>query len=196
VGGDDVELLARLRAGDESAFAVLVDRYHGPMLRLAAMFVPSRAVAEEVVQDTWLGVFRGVDRFEGRSSLKTWLFRILLNRARTTGRRERRTMLLDDESALDRVRFDAGGHWSTPPVAWTDEIENRLDAAGITERIQAAIDALPGGQREVVVLRDVDGLSSEDVCDLLDITDGNQRVLLHRGRSRIRRVLEQQVGAL
>ena len=196
MGGDDSELLARLRAGDEAAFAVLVDRYHGPMLRLAATFVPSRAVAEEVVQDTWLGVFRGVDRFEGRSSLKTWLFRILLNRARTTGRRERRTVPLDDESAVDRARFDADGHWSTPPVAWTDEIENRLDAAGLTERIHAAIDALPAGQREVVVLRDVDGLSSEDVCDLLDITDGNQRVLLHRGRARIRRVLEQQVGAI
>jgi RNA polymerase sigma-70 factor (ECF subfamily) len=103
---------------------------------------------------------------------------------------------LDDEAAVDRARFDADGHWSTPPVPWTDEIENRLDAAGITQRIHAAIDTLPAGQRQVVVLRDVEGLSSADVCTLMDISDGNQRVLLHRGRSRIRRVLEQQVEAI
>ena len=193
MGGDE-ELLTRLRAGDESAFAMLVDRYHAPMIRLASTYVPSRAVAEEVVQDTWLGVVRGIDRFEGRSSLKTWLFRILVNRARSTGPRERRSAPLGHGETVDPDRFQADGTWSAPPAPWTDDVDERLDAAGIAGRVRDVIDELPDGQREVVLLRDVEGVSSADACAILGITEGNQRVLLHRGRARVRRVLELELG--
>src|SRR5207253_1679930 len=148
-------------------------------------YVPTRAVAEEVVQDAWLGVVRGIDRFEGRSSLKTWLFQILVNRARSTGRRERRTDPLPDVTAASVGRSRADGHWS-------DEVEQRLDAVGLAGVVRDAIDALPPGQRRVVLLRDVEGVSSIDACALLGLTEGNQRVLLHRGRSRIRGMLEDE----
>ena len=188
----DVELLTRLRAGDESAFAALVERYHPSLVRLARSFVPNDAVAEEVAQDTWVGVIRGIDRFEGRSSFRTWLFRIVANRARSTGVRERRTVPAGsgDEPGVARSRFDAGGQWSDPPSAWTDDVEDRIVAGSLSSTVWEAIDALPEGQRQVVMMRDVDGLTSEEVCDLLGITEGNQRVLLHRGRSRVRAAVE------
>lgn len=196
-GQDDVSLVDRLRDGDEEAFVALVERYHVALVRLARAYVPNQAVAEEVVQDTWLGVMRGIERFEGRSSFKTWLFRILVNRARSTGERERRSVPLDvgdHEPAVDPARFNAGGTWAEPPAPWTDEVEDRLTAIATVERIRAALEELPPGPRQVVLLRDVDGLSSAEVCTVLSISEGNQRVLLHRGRSRIRRLLEQEVG--
>ena len=192
----ETDLLHRLQAGDESAFAALVDRYHAPLLRFAMTMVPSRAVAEEVVQDTWLGVVTGIERFEGRSSLQTWLFRILANRARTTGVRERRTVSVDlqDEPAVSSHRFNEGGQWSDPPAPWTDEVEDRMLARETADRVRERIDALPEMQRQVVVLRDVHGLSAAEACEILGLTDANQRVLLHRGRSRVRSMLEQDAG--
>jgi RNA polymerase sigma-70 factor, ECF subfamily len=192
---DDAELLDRLRAGDEQAFVVLVRRHHESMLRLACSFVPSLAVAEEVVQDTWMGVLRGIGGFEGRSSFRTWLFRILVNRARTAGVRERRSVAVGDaEAAVDASRFDEAGGWSAPPEHWIEDIDDRLRAGKMADRIRSAIEELPARQREVVTLRDVEGLSSNEVCEVLEITDGNQRVLLHRGRSRVRQVLETEFG--
>ena len=194
MGEDEGELLRRLRAGDEAAFAALVERYHAPLIRVALTFVPSRAVAEEVVQDTWLGVLRGVDRFEGRSSLQTWLYRILVNRARTTGVREHRSLpLADTEPAVDPARFAADGTWASPPEHWSDEVDERLSAPALAARIRMLVEQLPAGPRQVVTLRDVEGLSSAEVCEVLGITEGNQRVLLHRGRSRVRAVLEQEM---
>ncbi len=192
----DADLLARLRAGDEQAFVSLVQQYRESMLQLAAGYVPSRAVAEEVVQDTWLGVLRGLSSFEERSSVRTWLFRILVNRARTAGARERRSLSLSDvEPAVDSRRFDATGHWAEPPEHWLEQVDDRLAAEKIAGRIRLAIASLPGRQREVVTLRDIEGLSSEEVCSVLEITEINQRVLLHRGRSRIRQVLESEFGS-
>jgi RNA polymerase sigma-70 factor, ECF subfamily len=165
------------------------------MLRLAAGYVPSQAVAEEVVQDTWLAVVRGVSRFEGRSSVRTWLFRILVNRARTAGQRERRaTAVPDPAAAVDPLRFDPSGSWSQPPEHWADLVDNRLIAQQMAGRARSAIMDLPVQQREVVTLRDVEGLTSGEVCDVLDLTEANQRVLLHRGRSRLRQVLESEFG--
>jgi RNA polymerase sigma-70 factor (ECF subfamily) len=188
---DEMRLVERLRAGDEDAFAALVSRHHGAMVRLAATYVPNRAVAEEVVQDTWLGVVRGVERFEGRSSLRTWLLRILVNRARTAGARERRLVPVGTgEPAVDPSRFDEGGVWSEPPAPWADAVDDRLAAADLAGELRAAFDDLPALQRQVVALRDVDGLTSREVCEVLEISEGNQRVLLHRGRSRLRRALE------
>ncbi len=185
----DGKLLLRLRSGDESAFVSLVERYHAPMLRLAVSFVPSHAIAEEVVQDTWLAALRGLGEFEGRSSLKTWLFRILVNRARTTGARENRTVPV---AAVDPARFDASGGWVDPPEQWIEAAEDRAEAGKLADRVRARVDELPGRQREVVALRDVEGMSSEEVCAVLDITDANQRVLLHRGRSRLRQLFEDE----
>ena len=188
----DGELLLRLRSGDERAFAVLVERYHEPMLRLAASFVPSGAVAEEVVQDTWLAVLRGLENFEGRSSLKTWLFRILVNRARSTGSREQRSVpVADPEPAVDPSRF-AGGGWADPPEHWIEAAESRMEAGKLADRIRVWIGELPARQREVVLLRDVEGMTSKEVCTVLALTEGNQRVLLHRGRSRLRQLFEDE----
>jgi RNA polymerase sigma-70 factor, ECF subfamily len=189
----DRELLLRLRSGDERAFVSLVKRYHEPMLRLAASFVPSHAVAEEVVQDTWLAVLRGLDGFEGRSSLKSWLFRILVNRARTTGTREHRSVpVADPEPAVDPARFEASGSWADPPEHWIEAAESRVEAGKLAGRVRAWLDELPARQREVVLLRDVEELSSEEVCAVLSISEGNQRVLLHRGRSRLRQLFEDE----
>ena len=191
---DDRELLARLRAGDEQAFVLLVARHNSAMLRLARTFVPSVTVAEEVVQDTWIGVVRGIDRFAGRSSFKTWLLTILVNRARSTGVREHRSSAVGDAApAVDRSRFDASGAWMSPPQHWIEDSEDRLFAEGLASHIQAALEELPSRQREVVTLRDLDGLSSHEVCEVLDISEGNQRVLLHRGRSQLREALEEFV---
>ena len=191
----DEELLRRLRAGDERAFVALVERYNGAMFRLALSFVDSRAVAEEVVQDTWLAALRGLARFEGRSSLKTWLFTILVNRARTTGVRESRSVPVADAGpAVDASRFGPSGGWAVPPERWIEEAENRVDAAKVRDLLRGSFGALPPRQREVVLLRDVQGLSSAEVCTVLAISEANQRVLLHRGRSKLRQSLESELG--
>ena len=189
---DDGELVVRLRAGDDDAFATLVGMYQTRLLRLAATVVASRSVAEEVVQDTWLAVVRGVDRFEGRSSFKTWLFHILLNRARTTAGREHRTAALPDGDLDDR--FDGSGAWASPPVPWSDQVEDRVVADRLARRVREILPTLPDVQRQVVVLRDIEGIAPADVCELLGVTDGHQRVLLHRGRARIREQLEAEMG--
>jgi len=192
---EDLRLLERLQAGEEAAFVTLVARHHDPMLRLARTFVRSTAVAEEVVQDTWLGVLRGIDRFEGRSSLRTWLLAILVNRARSAGTREARTVpLQESEPAVDHGRFDATGAWSVPPEHWTERVENRVGAAALGDALRAALVAMPARQRAVVMLRDVDELGSDEVCDVLELTPEHQRVLLHRGRSRLRQALEDTIG--
>jgi RNA polymerase sigma-70 factor, ECF subfamily len=197
-----VHQLEALRAGDEAAFVTLVARHHDAMLRLARTFVRSDAVAEEVVQDTWLGVLRGIDRFEGRSSLRTWLLAILVNRARSAGAREARTVAIGNLEAdlpavpaVDHSRFDGSGAWSTPPQHWVEDVENRLDAAELRGALLAGLAALPDRQRAVVMLRDVDGLDSNEVCEVLSLTTANERVLLHRGRSRLRQALEDTIGA-
>jgi len=199
--GTDTQLLAALRAGDERAFVTLVHRHHAAMLRLASSFVPNVAVAEEVVQDTWVGVLRGIGRFEGRSSFRTWLFRILVNRARTAGARERRTIAVGDteavsgaEAAVSASRFDGGGGWLSPPEQWIEEAENRLEAGKLMDFLRTAIDDLPHRQRQVVTLRDLEGLTSGEVCSVLEISESNQRVLLHRGRSRLRQAIETGIG--
>ena len=192
----DAELLGRLRAGDEQTFVALVERYNGSMLRLAGSFVPSRAVAEEVVQDTWLAVLRGLPAFQGRASLRTWMFTILVNRARTTGSREQRTIPVADAGpVVDASRFGPDGAWSAPPEHWIEEAEDRIEAEKLGGLLKAAIDGLPGRQREVVLLRDVEGMSSAEVCDVLSISEANQRVLLHRGRGKLRQVLETELGS-
>ena len=186
----DSELLVALRAGDERAFVILVNRYQGSLLRVARTFVPSDAVAEEVVQDTWMGVVRGIDRFEGRSSFKTWLFRILVNRARTSGVREHRHLPVDPtEPAVSPDRFDRSGAWAQPIIPWESDVDDRLLAESWGPALHSAVATLPGLQREVVLLRDIEGLPAENVCAVLDISEGNQRVLLHRGRTKLRTVL-------
>ncbi len=198
-GQDD--LVAALRRGDERAFAALVDE-HGPaMLRVARMYVSTGAVAEEVVQEAWLGVIGGIGRFEGRSSLKTWIFRILTNIAKTRGERERRSVPFssaagrdDGEVAVDPDRFlEAGrfaGHWTSAPTRWSDLPEDRLVGSETVTILKEAIAALPEAQRTVITLRDVEGWSSEEVRNALDLSETNQRVILHRARSRVRRALE------
>ena len=198
---DDQRIIAGLRAGDETAFVEMVDRYNGSLVRVAMRYVPSRAVAEEVVQDTWIGVIEGIDRFEGRSTIKTWLYKILIYKARARGERERRTVPLSataiDDSApsVPTERFrgsDAlwAGHWATPPRRWDGDAEERLLASEARSVIDATIAELPLAQREVITLRDLSQFSSVQVCDLLGVTEANQRVLLHRARSRVRAALE------
>lgn len=200
----DASLLESLRKGDEEAFSVLITRYHGSLLRLAMAFVPGRAVAEEVVQETWLGVLEGLDRFEGRSSLKTWIFRILINRARTRGVRERRTVPFsaldnagnpDDDPAVEPERFLAkgamSGHWAFPPHSRDEGTPERLllSKEGC-EAIERAIAELPLHQQQVILMRDVEGVPSDEICNILEISETNQRVLLHRARARVRKALE------
>lgn len=196
---EDAALVERLLAGDEATFTDLVERYHGRLLRLALVFVSDRASAEEVVQDTWLAVLTGLPSFEGRSGLKTWIFSILSNRAKTRGRRDKRSVPFsaliapgaDDEPAVDPSRFASGGGWSAPPEPWDDDTPERLLVRAETRGlIDAAIAALPPAQRAVVTLRDVEGVDSSEVCNILEISDTNQRVLLHRGRAKIRAALE------
>jgi len=190
----ELDLVRRLRSGDEEAFASLVTRYHAAMVRLALTYVRTRPVAEEVAQDAWLGLLRGIGRFEGRSSLRTWLFRIVVNRAITTGVRERGHLPVDD-SELEHSdgRFSQDGWWVTPPTHWADDVLDRISAPELAAQARELIDRLPEAQRRVVTLRDVQGLSSDDVSAILGITAGNQRVLLHRGRTRIRAQLEEEV---
>lgn len=190
----DGELLSRVRTGDEEAFVTLVARYQQPMLRLASSMVANQAVAEEAVQDTWLGVLRGIERFEGRASFKTWLFRILVNRTRSAGSREPSDPSIEALHAVDPSRFDAQGQWADPLDRWTEESEDRLDAATWVPVLRSALDELPPRQRQVVMLRDVEGLSSDESCTVLGISVGNQRILLHRGRSRLREILDAEMG--
>jgi RNA polymerase sigma-70 factor (ECF subfamily) len=188
-------LVERLQAGDEEAFSLLVNTHQRQLLGLAMTFVDARAVAEEIVQDTWLAVVRGVDRFEGKSSVKTWLCHILANRARSAARRERRTVSLADVGdAEDANRFGSDGAWTTPPVSWTDAITERLAAQTLNGFVHDAIASLPLPQRQVLRLRDVEGLSAVEVCAVLDLTDGYQRKLLHHGRVAVRRSLERVVA--
>jgi RNA polymerase sigma-70 factor (ECF subfamily) len=197
-GLDDSELVRLIQAGDPTAFAGLVRRHGGALLRFARLFVRESSMAEEVVQETWMAVLEGLDGFEGRASFKTWLFRILANRARTRAAREGRSVPFSalagaepEERAVDPERFDAAGHWRDPPVGWTDETPERLALEAETRRVmQAAVAALPEAQRAVLLLRDEDGLETEEICNLLGLTVTNQRVLLHRARTRVRQALE------
>jgi RNA polymerase sigma-70 factor (ECF subfamily) len=190
----DPELLESLRAGNEDAFSLLVARYQQPMVRFARSLVPSQAIAEEAVQDTWMAVVRGIDRFEGRSSFKTWLFRVLTNRARSAGYGEQRHLPSESARAVDLSHFDAEGQWAQPVESWSDETVERLDAAQWTKPLRAALDDLPPRQRQVVLLRDVEGLSTAEVCGILEISPGNLRLLLHRGRNRLREALQPMMG--
>jgi RNA polymerase sigma-70 factor, ECF subfamily len=192
--GDD-ERLEGLRAGDEEAFVALVGRHNHALFYVARSFVASDAIAEEVVQDTWMAVVRGLSKFEGRSSIKTWLVSIAVNRARSTGARESRVRALSSsEAAVDPNRFDTNGHWITPPEYFMEDAEDRVVAGLLSERIRSSLEDLPVSQRQVVTLRDVEGLDSKEVCQLLEISEVNQRVLLHRGRSRLRQDLEAKFG--
>ena len=199
---DDLVLVARLRAGDETAFMILVDELGPSMLRVARMYVSSDTVAGEVVQDAWLGVLKGLDGFEGRSSLRTWIFRILVNTAKTRGQREHRSVpfasLAGDD--LDGPTFDPGafltsgdadGHWSTLPFDWRGMPEEHAEATETLHVIGGAIAMLPPMQAEVIRMRDVLGWTSEEVRNALDITETNQRVLLHRARAKVRGALDE-----
>jgi RNA polymerase sigma-70 factor (ECF subfamily) len=198
---DDAAVVGALRRGDEAAFTDLVNAYSPGLLRLAQDFVRTRAVAEEVVQETWLAVLGGIDRFERRSSLKTWVYRILVNKAKTRGVRESRIVPFsalatgDDELAVPEERFRGAddqwpGHWASPPRSLDTVPEERLLAREARGRIAEALEALPESQRVVVTLRDVAGWDSGEVCDVLGLSEGNQRVLLHRGRAKLRAALE------
>jgi RNA polymerase sigma-70 factor (ECF subfamily) len=198
---EEAELLARLRAGDERAFETLVERWHGTMLAVACTYVKSRAVAEEVVQDAWVGVLKGLETFEGRSSLKTWVLRILVNIAMTRGSREARSVPFSAlapegaEPAVDPDRFRGSneafpGHWNGYPADWRSMPEERVVGREVVDVVRRAIEELPHAQRTVITLRDIVGCSAEEACATLDLSDGNQRVLLHRARSRVRAALE------
>jgi RNA polymerase sigma-70 factor (ECF subfamily) len=196
----DASLIAALRRGDEIALGGLIDRYQSALLRAARAYVANLAVAEEVVQETWISVLQSLDRFEGRCSLKTWIFRILANRARARGVREARCVPfsalrpVDDdgsEPAVDPTAFDpATRQWVTAPQSWETIPEERVLAQETGAQIQRAIAGLPASQRRVIILRDIEGWSSEEVCGTLNISEANQRVLLHRARSKVRQALE------
>jgi RNA polymerase sigma-70 factor (ECF subfamily) len=203
---DDQELVERARAGDEDAFAELVRRHTPALLRLARMYVATQAAAEDVVQETWLGVLRGLERFEGRSSFRTWLFRILVNRAKTRGVRDHRSVPFaslgpptggedDDEPAVDPTRFAEQGNWVSPPQRWEDDPEEALRSRELRRIAEEAIAELPERQRIVITLRDLEGLSSDEVRNALDLSETNQRVLLHRARAKVRQALEDWIDA-
>jgi RNA polymerase sigma-70 factor, ECF subfamily len=194
----DAALVIRLREGDEAAYTEVVRRYHGSLVRVASAHVRSAGLAEEIAQETWLAVLSGIDRFEGRSSFRTWLFTITANLAKTRGTRESRSIPFsalardeaDSERPVEAGRFRPDGHWSDPPKEWHDP-EARLSSSETLAQIEAAIARLPEAQRTVITLRDVRGLDSDEVCKLLGISDGNQRVLLHRARAKVRKMLEE-----
>jgi RNA polymerase sigma-70 factor (ECF subfamily) len=205
-GADDLSLIAALRRGDESAFGAIIDRYHPSLVRIATLFVRDREVAEEVAQETWIGVLRGLDRFEGRSSFRTWLFGILANQARRRGERERRMIPFSalarppegEEPAVDPERFlppgeEWAGHWASPPASWELIPEEAFLSTELRREIETAIAALPPNQRAVITLRDVEGWDAAEVCNALGLSQTNQRVLLHRARSRVRRSLEERL---
>ena len=201
---DDDELVTRLRAGEEAAFRELLDRFDAPLRRAARTYVATDAAADEVVQDVWVGVLRGIDRFEQRSSLKTWIYRILMNIASTRGTRDKRSVPFaslgrdddsDDTPAFSPERFQDlqgayPGHWSAFPTRWHDHPEIRAVGRETLSVVRDALDRLPPSQQEVVRLRDVEGWTSTEVCNALDLTETNQRVLLHRGRAKLRTALE------
>ncbi len=204
VHADEAELLASLRSGEERAFTALVEEHGATMLRLARLYVRERTAAEEVVQEAWLGVLRGLPRFEGRSSVRTWIFRIVTNLAKTRAVREARSVPFSALAAAEAAdvgpsvppeRFRGGedrwaGHWASPPVEW-GRPEEELVSAETRETIMRAIAALPEAQRAVITLRDVEGWSSEEVCNVLELTETNQRVLLHRARTKVRHALDE-----
>lgn len=192
----DAAIVARLRAGDEAAFATVIEAWSPGMLRTARCFVADAYAAEDVVQEAWLGVLAGLDRFKGRSSLRTWAYQILINIARARDRRDARTVpagsLSEDGATVDADRFYGpepyAGHWRTQPMPWREPEDSVLDAE-TRDQIEAALDRLPARQRAVVVLRDVEGHSADEVCGILEITAENQRVLLHRARAAVRAAL-------
>jgi RNA polymerase sigma-70 factor (ECF subfamily) len=205
---DERALVDGLRAGDEGAFAWLLDRYDASLHRLARNYVATAAVADEVVSETWLAVIEGIRRFEGRSSLKTWLYRILMNIARSRGVREHRSIPFASmasameegaEPAVDPERFvgsgKGAGGWAAPPTPWDEEPEERLLSKETLGVVAAAIEQLPPAQREVIRLRDLEGWTAADACNALDVSETNQRVLLHRARSKVRRALESHFEA-
>jgi len=199
----EADLIAALRAGEEDAFAQLVDTYAASLMRVAALYVRDRAVIQEVVQETWLGVLRGIDRFEGRSSFRTWLFRMLTNIAKTRAVREARTVPFaalsdeaDDEPSVSADNFLGPGtawpgHWTTGPDAWRTPLDDLLTGE-TRQQLERAIEQLPPTQRRVVTLRDVEGWSSREVCNALEISEANQRVLLHRARTRLRETIDRR----
>jgi RNA polymerase sigma-70 factor (ECF subfamily) len=206
VRADESALIARLRDGDEAAFESFVNDLYPAMLAVARGYVRTRAVAEEVVQESWLGVLRGLDRFEGRSSVRTWVLKIVANVARTRAVREARSVPLStfevegDEPAVDRARFRGPddpfpGHWRSAPTDWRRLPEERLTSLETLAVVQAAIEQLPEAQRLVITMRDVAGVDSDEVCDALGISAGNQRVRLHRARARVREALERHFDA-
>lgn len=199
----DSELDA-LKAGDEAAFQSLIQRYHGPMLRLAMTYVADRGVAEDVVQESWLTCLRSLDRFEGRSSLKTWIFGIVINVARARRRKEARILPFaspwrrnDSDSrrpTVDPSRFGTDGMWRTGPQSWDNIPESNVLGGETLEKVRAAIEALPSKQREVILLRDVAGFEADEVSALLGISAANERVRLHRARAAVRKMLEEYLG--
>jgi len=201
---DDPAFLARLRQGDQLAYQRLIRRFHGSLVGVAAAIIGSHAQGEEVVQDAWLAVHAGIGRFEGRSSLITWLFSIVLNRARTRASREARTVGLPDmadgggpgERAVPLSAFQPDGHWVEAPRLW-DEVDPERIVGGrqLWDHVLAAIERLPAGQRAVLILRDIEQREAEEACALLDISAENQRVLLHRARGRIRATIDSLIGA-
>jgi len=200
---DENVLVAALRRGDEDAFGWLLDHYSAPLLHLARTYVSNPEAAREAVQETWIAVITGIDRFEQRSSLKTWVWRILVNVARSKGVKEHRSIpfaslaseLDHDEYAVAPDRFRKPGdhwpgHWASPPVPWDEEPEDRLLGRETLSVVTTAIGQLPANQQTVITLRDVEGWEPDEVCNALEISETNQRVLLHRARSKVRRALE------
>ena len=202
---EEADLVARLRGGDERAFETLVDRHYATMLAVARGYVRTRAIAEEVVQEAWLGVLNGIDRFEGRSSLRTWIMRIVVNIAISRGEREARSVPFStlsseesDEPAVDPERFRGQndgfpGHWRAYPGNWASLPDDALLGRETLGVVMDAIEELPEAQRVVITMRDVAGCTPEEVCGALDVSDGNQRVLLHRARSHVRGALERHL---
>jgi RNA polymerase sigma-70 factor (ECF subfamily) len=200
----EAELLMRLRDGDEAAFNLLFDRYHALTVRVARSYVRSQSVAEEVAQDAWIGVIEGLRQFEGRSSLKNWIVRIAVNKARTRGVREARSLpfsalVREDDDGIDLGRFrgpgDAfPGHWTSYPRTWRSLPEEATAMHETLSVVQKAIEALPERQRLVLILRDIDGWESAEVATALELTDANERVLLHRARTKVRAVLERHLA--
>jgi len=202
-----LEQVARLRAGDEAAFRTLVEAHQGTMIAIASGYVKSRAAAEEVVQEAWLAVLKGIDRFECRSSLSTWIVRIVMNKAMTWGGRESRSVPFsslvsrdEQEPAVDPDRFRRGdqpltGNWSSFPADWGALPEERLLGRETLEIVKGRIEELPEAQRTVITMRDVAGCSAEEVCEVLEISAANQRVLLHRARSKVRTAIEEHIDA-
>jgi RNA polymerase sigma-70 factor (ECF subfamily) len=193
-----------LRRGEESAFVSLISRYHTLMVRVAMMYVADQATAEEIVQDTWIGVLEGIDRFEGRSSIKTWIFKILTNKARTRGAQENRGLAFlsletiegTDEPAVDPERFRPADDpqmpdsWANPPIPWAGAPEAHALNQEILRTLRDAIDTLPPRQRSILLLHDIEGWASHEICNVFNLTETNHRVLLHRARSKVRQALE------